>query len=89
VFQHPDTLLSGMLRSQHQHENRWRMRACARSGAAPAKHELPVPVKRVESVVREIQPRILRFSCRFKWRQCRSPPRGMPRIVILLRVPNQ
>ena len=57
------------------------MRVRTRSGAAPAKHELPVLVKRVESVVREIHPEMLRFSSRFKWRQCRSPPRAIPRIV--------
>src|SRR6267143_3731166 len=74
-----------LFRSQHQHENRGRMRARARSGAAPAKHELPVPVKRVESVVREIHPGILRFSSHFKWRQRRSPPCAMPRIVTRFR----
>ena len=80
MFQHPDTLWSGMLRPQHQKENRGRMRAGGRSGEAPAKHELPVPVKRVESVVREIHPGILRFSSRFEWL---SMPiiTTMPRIV--------
>src|ERR1700722_780633 len=51
VLQHPDTLWSGLLRFQHQHENRGRMRVRASSGAGPAKHELPVTMKRVESVV--------------------------------------
>jgi hypothetical protein len=81
VFQHPDTLWSGMLRSRHQHENRGRMRVRARSGAAPAKHELPVTMKRVESVVREIHRGILRFGSHFTWCQCQSPPRATARIV--------
>jgi len=48
VFQHPDTLWSGMLRSQHQHENRGRDAGACPFGA-PLKARLPVPVKRVES----------------------------------------
>ena len=57
------------------------MRVRARSGAAPAKHELPVTMKRVESVVREIHRGILRFGSHFTWCQCQSPPRAMARVV--------
>ena len=73
VFQHPNALWSGMLRSRHQHENTEPLWVPACSGAAPAKHELPVLVKRVESVVREIHPGMLRFRGRFKGVQRRSP----------------
>ena len=54
MFQHPDALAPGMLRSLHQHQNGGRMRARARSAVSSAKHELPVAVKRLESVLREI-----------------------------------
>ena len=49
MFQHPDALAPGMLRSLHQHQNGGRMRARARSAVSSAKHELPVAVKRLES----------------------------------------
>jgi hypothetical protein len=57
------------------------MRIRASSGATPAKHKLPVPVKRVESVVREIHRGTLRFGSHFTWCPRRLPPRAMARIV--------
>ncbi len=38
----------------------------ASSGAAPAKHELPVSTERLESELREIHPRILRIGSHFR-----------------------